>query len=145
MSAKQKAYAMSNVESIRAKKAEYRAKNKTAIKAHRIATKAQIKIAAAKYYAANKERINASSKAWMKRNLAYFREYAKRTDVAYKVKARRKVRTEIDSGRVIRMPCELCGIADSHAHHDNYEKPLSVQWLCRKHHAEIHFGTGVQS
>jgi hypothetical protein len=37
-------------------------------------------------------------------------------------------------------PCEVCGIDDSsvQAHHDDYNKPLEVRWLCSWHHAEHH-------
>jgi len=48
--------------------------------------------------------------------------------VAYKVKI----------GELIKSPCEVCGKEKSEAHHDDYEKPLEVRWLCRKHHAEHH-------
>ena len=34
-------------------------------------------------------------------------------------------------------PCEVCGTLQGvQRHHDDYEKPLEVRWLCRKHHAE---------
>jgi len=43
-------------------------------------------------------------------------------------------------------PCEVCGLSpdDSggrqriHAHHDDYNKPLSVRWLCKAHHDDWH-------
>lgn len=45
----------------------------------------------------------------------------------------------VRDGRLIRMPCEVCGSTDRiHAHHDDYSKPLDVRWLCPKHHAEWH-------
>lgn len=44
----------------------------------------------------------------------------------------------IRDGRLTRQPCEGCGNDKAHAHHDDYSKPLSVRWLCTKHHAEWH-------
>ena len=44
----------------------------------------------------------------------------------------------IRDGKIIRMPCEKCGNVKSEAHHDDYSLPLSIRWLCKKHHAEHH-------
>jgi ribosomal protein S27AE len=41
-------------------------------------------------------------------------------------------------GRLIRQPCEVCGEKKVEAHHDDYDKPLDVRWLCPAHHAETH-------
>ena len=41
-------------------------------------------------------------------------------------------------GRLKRQPCEICGDSNSQAHHDDYNKPLAVRWLCQKHHSEWH-------
>ena len=61
------------------------------------------------------------------------------TKIAKTVRAaRRKVATEIQAGRLDRGNCEVCGSNRAHAHHKNYERPLDVIWLCRKHHEEIH-------
>jgi ferredoxin len=36
-------------------------------------------------------------------------------------------------------PCEVCGdVLNVQAHHDDYDKPLEVRWLCRKHHQALH-------
>ena len=49
------------------------------------------------------------------------------------------VRTAKRAGRLItQQPCELCGKAFAHAHHDDYRKPLEVRWLCVKHHGTFH-------
>lgn len=37
-----------------------------------------------------------------------------------------------------KLPCEVCGKTDVNAHHDDYDKPLTVRWLCPEHHAEWH-------
>lgn len=35
--------------------------------------------------------------------------------------------------------CECCGIASAQEmHHENYNKPLEITWLCKKCHREIH-------
>lgn len=35
-------------------------------------------------------------------------------------------------------PCEICGAHKTEAHHEDYSKPLSVRWLCFRHHREAH-------
>jgi len=39
-------------------------------------------------------------------------------------------------------PCERCGAPKAHAHHDDYNKPLTVRWLCPVHHNEWHQKNG---
>jgi len=55
----------------------------------------------------------------------------------YKDKARHAVSNALRDGRLIRLPCEVCG-EKAQAHHDDYSKPLDVRWLCFKHHREYH-------
>lgn len=40
--------------------------------------------------------------------------------------------------KLIKQPCEVCGVEDVQAHHCDYNKPLEVMWLCVKHHVEWH-------
>lgn len=47
-------------------------------------------------------------------------------------------RSAVARGKLKKLPCEVCGEQKSEAHHPNYDKPLDVMWLCRKHHADIH-------
>jgi hypothetical protein len=46
----------------------------------------------------------------------------------------------IRTGILKKQPCEECGsdALKSHAHHDDYNKPLDVRWLCSIHHKEWH-------
>jgi len=44
----------------------------------------------------------------------------------------------IRDGKLVRKPCEVCGMEPAEAHHDDYSKPLDVRWLCRVHHLEHH-------
>ena len=44
----------------------------------------------------------------------------------------------IRTKKLIRNVCEVCGEANTEAHHEDYTRPLEVQWLCRRHHLERH-------
>lgn len=48
------------------------------------------------------------------------------------------VQGAIKTGRLKKLPCEVCGEPIVEAHHDDYDKPLDVKWLCKKHHHELH-------
>lgn len=52
--------------------------------------------------------------------------------------AHQSVQTAVRNGTLIAMPCSVCGSAKTHAHHDDYSKPLDVEWLCHMHHMERH-------
>ncbi len=47
------------------------------------------------------------------------------------------------SGELTRQPCEVCGVAQGEAHHDDYGKPLAVRWLCSHHHGVWHGQHGL--
>ena len=56
-----------------------------------------------------------------------------------KRKAHQAVAYAVQTGRLIRQPCERCGTTQTVvAHHEDYNKPLDVLWLCKYHHKERH-------
>lgn len=60
--------------------------------------------------------------------------------------ARDVVYKAVRKGLLVQKPCEVCGefgktrdgFLNVEAHHDDYNFPLQVRWLCRKHHFEWH-------
>ena len=56
-----------------------------------------------------------------------------------KRKAHQAVAYAVQTGRLVRQPCERCGTTQNVvAHHEDYNKPLDVLWLCKYHHKERH-------
>ena len=53
-----------------------------------------------------------------------------------RVKAQRLIFSALRNKTLKKLPCEKCGCEKSEAHHEDYSKPLEVNWLCKKHHGE---------
>ncbi|GAB1444371.1 hypothetical protein MASR2M39_32290 [Ignavibacteriales bacterium] len=55
-----------------------------------------------------------------------------------------RIRTHhaVERGLINKEPCSICGDTESFAHHENYDKPFDVIWLCRQHHTEVHVKKG---
>lgn len=70
---------------------------------------------------------------------SYF-ERNKRMEEIYpeKHKAREITSNAIFQGKLIKRPCEFCGEVEVQAHHQDYLKPLEVNWLCIKCHKKYH-------
>jgi hypothetical protein len=119
-------------------------KNKEHVKRHR-----------AEFYLANKAAINALSKDYRRQNSArlvkkaslYAKEHPeaiRRIKANWKLRNTEKTRAgwcvsnAIRDGRMARQDCCVCGTPNAEAHHDDYDKPLSVIWLCKLHHEERH-------
>lgn len=84
---------------------------------------------------------------------AYDRERGRRQDDSYlkkfrdkypkKYKAHNLVNNSLRSGKIIKRPCEVCGNSEKvHAHHDDYNIPLQITWLCPAHHSQWHARNG---
>src|SRR5690242_12352984 len=69
---------------------------------------------------------------------AYARAYYARPEHAEKNRARIIAKSAIESGKLERLPCQKCGDLKAEAHHEDYSKPLDVQWLCKKCHGLAH-------
>jgi hypothetical protein len=44
----------------------------------------------------------------------------------------------VRNGSLVRLPCIRCGKEKSVAHHEDYDKPLDVMWLCQPCHKQRH-------
>lgn len=59
-----------------------------------------------------------------------------------KTKSKRAVQYAISSGKLKKESCRVCGNIKVEAHHEDYDFPLNIIWVCRKHHMEIHVKNG---
>jgi hypothetical protein len=85
----------------------------------------------------SRERILAYDRARGNRQtLEYSKEY--RAKYPKKYKAHYIVSYAIKSKKLFREPCEICGNEETDGHHDDYDKPLNVRWLCSEHHHQWH-------
>ena len=62
----------------------------------------------------------------------YYKKYPER------LKVNQLVGYLIRKGKINRKPCQICENIKSHGHHEDYNKPLDIIWLCAKHHKAIH-------
>lgn len=69
-----------------------------------------------------------------KKAAAAMRSFHKNKDKWY---ARNKLKYAVRTGKILRLPCEMCGNPKSQGHHDDYSKPLEVKWLCSLHHKQV--------
>lgn len=78
---------------------------------------------------------------------ARFRDYRKDEEFRKKERARGMVNKRLLSGKIVKPnKCEVCcseGYVE--AHHEDYDKPLEVVWVCKKCHENIHHSNERQS
>ena len=79
-----------------------------------------------------REIVRRNCKAWRKKT-----GYPGWSDPIRK-RARNLAQAAVRRGVLTRKPCEYCGHPKSHAHHDDYSKPLNVRWLCDPCHKQEH-------
>jgi len=61
--------------------------------------------------------------------------YAKNKD---RLRVREKVKYALKAGKLVKTPCQVCGGLDVEGHHPDYSAPLSIVWLCKSHHRQLH-------
>lgn len=72
---------------------------------------------------------NAHIKDWIKRNP---------DKISHRLSAVQKVNSAIKSGKLTRGLCVKCGASNTEGHHEDYNKPLDVIWLCERCHINHH-------
>lgn len=65
---------------------------------------------------------------------------AKLETKARKIGARAAMHAAIRFGLIQKGPCEVCGEKEVDGHHNGYDDPFDVRWLCKQHHIERHGG-----
>ena len=99
---------------------------------------------AVEYYANHREERREYAKKYRMTHRKEHNEYMRKWRVRHqedpiKAKARHAVGHAIRDGKIIKQPCSVCGtLKNIQAHHPDYNEPLEVVWLCRKHHMELH-------
>jgi hypothetical protein len=97
----------------------------------------------ADYYAENAEQIIAKTKAYSQtgqgrdaRRVCQLNQWLRNPK---KMAARQAVRAALSVGFLVKQPCEECGATVGvQAHHEDYDRPLDVNWLCVKDHNQRH-------
>jgi len=97
-------------------------------------------------YVCSKKRLRESQKAYKLKHPEKIYKNPRKESYEYKLTTEQRRKSAIynkvhrarQKGRLVKKPCEICGGADSVAHHEDYNKPLDVVWLCRSHHRLHH-------
>jgi hypothetical protein len=88
--------------------------------------------------AANPKKTTAQAARWRKRHpeKSRARQANHKISKPEHVRAREILNYAIRRGFIVRLPCARCGNVKSEAHHDDYSRPLHVDWLCKEHHED---------
>lgn len=121
---------------------EWRKKNKDHIKAYKTRYNAENKDKVSKW---NHDKYLRHKNEYLKKHKEYLDEH--RAEVNERRRTYKKRKTDyagnklnyaVRTGEIKRRPCEVCGATEAEAHHDNYNNPLEIRWLCKAHHSEWH-------
>jgi len=71
----------------------------------------------------------------------YIKDYRERFPKKYK--AHCLVNNAIRDKKLFKDACVICGNTETvRAHHDDYDRPLNIKWLCAAHHKQWHEKNG---
>ena len=79
---------------------------------------------------------------WLRR---HHPERVKRTKAKYSKSQRAasgRVNYAVRAGHMEKGACAVCGSPKTEGHHEDYNSPLDVIWLCRTHHGYVHRFSG---
>lgn len=101
----------------------------------------RVKASQKKYADANREKRREACKLWRKKNKDKVSEYNHNCVVERPkmIRAKNRIRTLINNGTIERGCCEECGRPNAQAHHDNYDFPEDIRWLCSSCHKKWHY------
>ena len=129
-----------------------RERHSEANRKYRLAHPDRVRLAKKKWIMANPEKIRQhqatyrgnhpeTKTLWAENNRTRALEISKNwiNNNVEKHTAHKKLNAAVRHGKITQLPCEKCGDLRTHGHHDDYSKPLSVRWICAKHHKELHF------
>lgn len=128
---KRKQYCLINKERINKRRRQYRLEKGITKK-----PRSGIKMDRKEY----KNRLKENGTWWMKRGNRTEQNRRYREKYYFKVRAHRKLNLAVKNGIILRPnQCNDCGSNEYiQGHHDNYDEPLIVRWLCHKCHNKIH-------
>lgn len=102
-----------------------------------------------KWYRENQARKIAANGRWRRENRERVSAQLKRHRECHpeKARARHRLNEAVRAGKLSKSTCcESCGARtesrELDGHHEDYDKPLDVEWLCRRCHAARHLCCG---
>ena len=147
---KKRQYYRKNREKLIAISKLWHSKHKEKMKEYRDKNREKIKQRIKQRIKEDPERNKEQRKKWYRarreRNLEKMTEYQRtykkkewRTNEEFRTKSLCRIKSyRLEaSGEIKRKPCEVCGDY-AQRHHNNYDDPRDITWLCETHHQEHH-------
>jgi hypothetical protein len=82
--------------------------------------------------------INKKNTEWVEKEKERVRIKQREKAKSEKVLIYQQVKRALTSGVIKKSPCEICGEKRTQGHHEDYSKPLKLNWLCIRHHNDRH-------